>query len=377
MIGQLRQLHNAEYDHATELTVLNVLSTGQRRGAETFAYELHRTLIRRGVASRAVCLVPGGSSPELPLPTLGKRRYAPSVLWATRRMAARSSIVIGHGSSTLMACTLALIGLRVPFVYVNIGDPRHWAPSPGRRLRVQTLLARASAVAAISPRSRDVLVAEFGLRPECVRVIPNGRSSRAFAPASADQRAAARARLGVIDAPAVLAMVGALTAEKQVDVAVRALAWLPEATLIVAGDGPERSALVALAGAVAPGRVRFLGRVSSATDVLAAADVVVLSSNSEGVPGALIEAGLAGVPAVATNVGFVGDVVVQGETGELVPPGEPRAFASAAERVLRRREEYGAGARAHCLAHFELDHVVDRWQDLITDLCVSHRADDR
>jgi glycosyltransferase involved in cell wall biosynthesis len=265
----------------------------------------------------------------------------------------------------LLACGLGLIGLGVPFVYLSIGDPRYWAMSPARRLRIGWLIRRASAVVAISPTAREVLVDFYQLDAERVHVIPNGRPAARFVPADADSRAAARRDLGLPTTAQVVAVVGALGPEKRVDVAIEAVAGLPGAVLVVAGDGPERSALETLAARAAPGRVVFLGATDEPGVVLAAADVLALSSDSEGVPGVVIEAGLAGLPVVATDVGWVRDVVRPGETGLLVPPGRSDLFGAALREAFDQRDDLGRAGRALCLAEFEMGPVVDKWQRLI------------
>jgi glycosyltransferase involved in cell wall biosynthesis len=136
-------------------------------------------------------------------------------------------VVVAHGSSTLLACGLGLAGLRTPFVYVNIGDPRYWAGTRAKRTRVRFLLHRAAAVAAIAHGSRQVLLDDFGLPPERVRVIPNGRRAAAFPPADAAVQAKARRDLGLDESGHLIAMIGALSPEKRVDVAIDALAELP------------------------------------------------------------------------------------------------------------------------------------------------------
>jgi glycosyltransferase involved in cell wall biosynthesis len=142
---------------------------------------------------------------------------------------------------------------------------------------------------------------------------------------------------------------------------------------VLAGDGPERPPLEALAASAAPGRVRFLGATDEPETVLAAADLLALSSDSEGVPGVLIEAGLAGVPVVATDVGWIRDVVRHGETGLLVPPGDPALFAAALRKALGERDAFGQAARAHCVAEFDMERVTDKWQQLIEDTARRHR----
>jgi glycosyltransferase involved in cell wall biosynthesis len=126
---------------------------------------------------------------------------------------------------------------------------------------------------------------------------------------------------------------------------------VPGAWLLLAGDGPERAALEAQAATDAPGRVVFAGVTSGAGPVLAASDAVVLPSRTEGMPGVLIEAGLSGRPAVATDVGGVGEIVAHDETGVLVPSGD-----------------VGGAARRRCLDRFEMDVVGALWAGLVAEV---------
>ena len=351
------------------LDVLHVLPSSQRRGAETFGYELHRSLAARGVRSDVWCLEPGrhtsSRASSLPVPAFANHRFSATGVRALRRRADDAGLVVAHGSSTLLASGLGLMGLSVPFVYVSIGDPRYWARTRARRQRARWLIARAAAVVAISPGSKDVLVGYYRLDPERIHVIPNGRSGSQFVPADPTSRSMARHALGLPTADDVVAVVGALGPEKRVDVAIQAVSQLTNVTLVVAGDGPERQALEVLAGKIAPGRVIFLGATDEPATVLAAADVLALSSDSEGSPGILVEAGLAGLPVVATDVGWIRDLVLPGETGLLVPPGRPDLVASALREAFDRRAELGPAGRDRCLAEFEMTMVTDKWQRLI------------
>jgi glycosyltransferase involved in cell wall biosynthesis len=349
-------------------TTLHVVTSTDRRGAETFGVMLRDSLAALGHRGDVVALVPGRGDRPLPIPSLGPSRVSPRALLRLRRLCRRADVVVAHGSSTLPACAVATAGTRTPFVYVNIGDPRYWSSAPTRRLRVRLLLGRAARVSAISRRSADVLVDQYGVRLDRIRVIPNGRDAAPFL--AADRAAGERLRAGLDIAagtPVVLAL-GALSAEKRVDLAVRAVAAVPDARLLVAGSGPEDASLRRLADHVGPGRVHFLGAVTDVPSVLAAADAVVLASDSEGLPGVLIEAGMAGVPAVATDVGWVADVVVDGVTGVLVPPGRSDALADGLRRVLARRAEMGAAARTTCVERFDLRTVTDAWAGLLGEL---------
>ena len=350
--------------------VLHVLSSDQRRGAETFGYDLHAALRTRGVPSEICCLAPGGGERRLPVTALGTSRFSLSGLRALRRRAAQAGVVVAHGSSTLLACGAGLVATGAPFVYLSIGDPRYWAGSRLRRMRATWLIQRAVAVVAISPTARGVLIRHYGLSPAKVHVIPNGRSTERFAPADRDSKIAARRALGLPLGGDVVAVVGALSAEKRVDVAIAAVAQQPDLVLAIAGEGRERPALETLARRSAPGRVHFLGATDGSAEVLAAADVLALSSDSEGVPGILIEAGLSGLPVVATDVGWVSDVVRPDVSGLLVPPAEPEQLGAALRKALDERNRLGRGGRELCLAEFDLATIAEKWQRLLATVAL-------
>jgi glycosyltransferase involved in cell wall biosynthesis len=111
--------------------------------------------------------------------------------------------------------------------------------------------------------------------------------------------------------------------------------------------------------------VRFIGPVADAAEALALADVLVLPSLTEGMPAVSIEAGMSGLPVVASDVGAVRDVVLDGETGAVVPSGDPGALARALADVLAAPAELGRRARDHCLARFEIGVVAAAWDALL------------
>lgn len=356
------------------MKVLHVLTTDQRRGAETSAIALQQELRRRGHDAQAVALVASGHERTLGVPVLGgPRRLSPTVLVRLHRRARRADVVVAHGSSTLPACALALSGRGAPpFVYANIGDPLYWANDAARVRRVSWLLRRAAGVAARSQGAAEDLHTVLGVPQERIMVIPNGRDVARFSPTDAAGQERARTSIDVpLGVPIVLAL-GSLNPEKRVDLAVRAVALLGEVHLLVAGEGPDGQSLRELADAEAPGRIHFLGSVDDVPAVLRAADVVVLTSDSEGLPGALIEAGLAGLPVVATDVGFVKDIVRDDETGMLVEPGCSKAVAGALAEALRRRADLGSRARQWCLTEFDMRHIAELWEQLI--VTAAHRA---
>jgi glycosyltransferase involved in cell wall biosynthesis len=164
--------------------------------------------------------------------------------------------------------------------------------------------------------------------------IPRERIAVVENPVALGEVAAPRARPGALR----LLFAGRISSEKGLDVLLDALAR-PEAqgiTLDVAGDGPERASLAERAAALG-GRVRFLGWVPSIAGALGEVDALALPSRREGLPLAVLEAAAGGRAIVASDVGAVREVVVPGENGLLVSPGDPaalaRALASARDRL--------------------------------------------
>ena len=161
--------------------------------------------------------------------------------------------------------------------------------------------------------------------------------------------------LAAKDAPGgPLVFVGRLSHEKGMDVLLDALARVPDAELVVAGEGDQDAALRTQADRVAPGRVRFTGRVDKARvhELLRSGSALVLPSRwYENQPMSIIEAYACGVPVVATAHGGHVELVQDGETGWLVPPNDADALAGALRRVHDEPEEaMRRGGRARTVA---------------------------
>jgi glycosyltransferase involved in cell wall biosynthesis len=144
---------------------------------------------------------------------------------------------------------------------------------------------------------------------------------------------------------------------------VRASSSHPNLWLLLAGDGPERARIDRLVGqSRIGGRVACLGWTEDLPRVYATMDICALSSLNEGTPVAVIEAMAAGRAVVATSVGGVPDVVEEGETGLLVPPGDVEAFAAALLNLAfdqERRRCMGAAGRRRAAARFSAERLVD------------------
>lgn len=204
------------------------------------------------------------------------------------------------------------------------------------------LAAATTAIVALSPGQRRDLVRRFRVAPRGrVHVVPLGIDLGPFADARVRYRGELRRELGIPPGAPLFGTVGRLVPVKALDRLLRAMeavvAARPDAWLVIAGDGPDRPRLEALAREAAVShRVRFLGARRDLPRVYADLDLFLLSSRNEGTPLALIEALAAGVACVATAVGGVPDVIGVGPDapGLLVPSDDPRALAARALALL-------------------------------------------
>jgi glycosyltransferase involved in cell wall biosynthesis len=346
--------------------VLHVITSDDRRGAEIDAVDLDAVLVRRGYRIRTLALAPGPFGGGLGVRMLGHRPLSVATLRRLRREAASAAIVVAHGSTTLPACAAALVGMDVPLVYRNIGDPEQWSKTMARRARIRAYLRRADAVVALTPRAAATIQARYRVAPDRLTVIPVGVSSERHRPADSGSRREARNALGIPADAHVGAIIGALSAEKNVALAIDATADLPGLHLVVAGAGPEEDTLRRRALLQAPGRVHFTGSLSDPRPAFAAADVVLLTSSTEGLPAVLVEAGMSELPVAATDVGYVNEIVENGETGFLVGPGNRYELVAAIVRVLDEGRELGRRARVHCGGRFDIDRVAAQWDALLS-----------
>jgi glycosyltransferase involved in cell wall biosynthesis len=286
---------------------------------------------------------------------LGGRQLGAPTLRALRRAARPVDVVVAYGSTTLPACAAALSGTSTPFVYRSIGDPSSWVRSAWHRRLTGLQFRRANQVVALWDGAAKSIEELYGVGADRITVIPNARNGAFWTPPSPGQRRTARAAVGLGDDAAVIAFVGTLSPEKQVDLAIAAVARSPEGVLLIVGDGPCRDASVEHAARIAPGRIRFLGSREDVRSILYAADALLITSATEGMPGVALEALMCGLPVVATSVGALGDL-----PGVVTAPAEPAALAAALSN--RPAPLVSADAR---LAQFTWTSVVPRWHRLL------------
>jgi len=244
-----------------------------------------------------------------------------------------------------------------------------------RRMLVRAVAPRIARVVAVSATQLDELQ-RLGFRPERITVIPNGIP----APLPTRPREAVRAELELAEGDVLALLVATLRPEKRaeafVDAVRRAHAREPRVRGVVAGGGPQL-AWVQLLAAEEPEVVRVLGERSDVADLMAAADVVCLTSNFEGLPMTVLEAMALSRPVIATRVGGVPDAVTDGRTGRLVPPGDTDAFAEALVELARApalRRAMGEAASVDYRERYTLEAMAERYGEVLGGL-VESRGD--
>ena len=284
--------------------VLHVIPTPAGRGAQREARALADQLDQPGVRRHRVLSLFDGDEevradfslrfPGRSGPAAG---FDPRLVWRLRTALAAHdpAVVVAHGSDPLKFLVPAMVGRRRPLVYYVIGT---YAGSPDRRLQLglwRWLSSRADVVAACGDDVRQECVDLLALPPDMVALVVNGRDPERFAPRPPGPPAA----------EPLVVFVGALAPTKrparfiEVVAALRAEGQPLRAQVV--GEGPLGSDLVPAAAAA---KVDLLGRRPDVPELLRQADLLVFPSEAagEGMPGVLIEAGLSGLPVVATAV---------------------------------------------------------------------------
>ncbi|MBI2000388.1 MAG: glycosyltransferase family 4 protein [candidate division NC10 bacterium] len=250
-------------------------------------------------------------------------------------------------------------------------------------LRIERMLARRTdRIIALSPRLRQAILAMGIGRTEQVEVVPLGLDLDRFRrpPQNRDDL---RTALRIPPGTPLLGVVGRLVPIKDHPTLFQALAHLeagsPATHVIVIGDGERRAELQRLAQSpnLTP-RIHFLGWRNDLETILSELDVVICCSRNEGTPVALIEAMAAGVPVLSTDVGGVSDLIVHGETGWLVPAGDPPALARAIEVLLADpalRHRLAVAARPVALGRHDVKGLIRRMEALYQGLLAAKQLE--
>ncbi len=372
------------------MRVLHLISSGGMYGAEAVILNLSRELnageqhaSSLGVFAHAGQPVPAlhevaaraGVASQL-LPCKGQLDLA--VLRAIRDEVDRvgADVVHAHGYKADIYAYLALRGAQRPAL---VSTCHTWYDND-LAVRVygaadRWVLRSFDQVVAVSAEVRDRLLGA-GVRGDKVHLIRNGISI-----ASLENTVLTREHRASSGGGLRVGLVGRLAPEKGVDLFLRAAARLvdlfPEVTFVVAGDGPDRAALDGLLvelGLV--GKAELAGPQTDMPEFYASLDLLVSASRQEGLPMALLEGMASGLAVVATRVGAVPEVVLNGQTGFLVEPGDPDRLAAGMERLLadsELRESFGLAGRRRIVEQFSAQRMAADYLSVYTQ-ALSTRA---
>ena len=261
-------------------------------------------------------------------------RNIPSITRLVREEAA--TIVHLHGYSAANFGRIVARRLGVPNI---VHEHAVLRVLPHQYVADYLLASRTDVAVAVSDAVRQFMIRGRSIAPDKIRTIPNGIDLATFQNVRADRVHQLRAEIGVLHDTRIVGTVTRLREEKGNEYLIRAvpriLEEMPNVVILIVGEGPLRRHLQALATGLGVGSaVRFLGFRSDVADMLGLFDVLVIPSLTEGFPLALVEGMAAGKAIIATSVGGMPEVGVDGETVLFVPPGNPQELAEGVLRLL-------------------------------------------
>jgi len=326
-------------------------------------------LIRRGHEVRLLCPPEARifeeakhwGVPVIGMPIAKKRPVGVKALYAWLK-SNRCGLVSTHSSTDSWLTALALLALGRPVPMVRT---RHISAPVPRNAPTRWLYTRATArIVTTGEALKRELIERNGFPAQRIDSVPTGIDANRFRPGD---RAAARARLGIPAQRSVVGIVATLRSWKGHRYLIEAMP--ANAHLVIVGDGPQREALEKLARERSiQDRTMFAGNQSDVVPWLQALDVFALPSYAnEGVPQALVQAMMIGLPCVTTHVGSIAELARPDETALVVAPENAAALRAAIERLLADaplRKRLGDAARAHCVAHYSQEGMLDRMETI-------------
>lgn len=321
------------------------------------------------MAARAAALgVPVRRVAPMPLGLAGAARV-PAFARLLRRE--RPDVFHAHMSSPV-ACKWGLaaaVAARVPAVLGTVQVGAYEPPNRSAYWQLRVLARGVDRYLAVSREIAAELVESLDWPAEKIEVVYNAVDVERVAVAAPP---GLREQLGGSEARPLVLTPARLDAQKGHETLLEAIAEVPEATFVLAGEGPLRVELEARAARLGVAeRVRFLGRREDIPQLLAACDVFALPSLYEGSSLAVLEAMAAGIPIVSSAIGGTEELIEGGQSGLLVPPGDAKALAAALRRVLgdaNLRRELAAKARERVDQGLTREQNADRVTNAYTEL---------
>ena len=364
------------------MKILHVISSGGMYGAEAVILNLSRTLNKHGHAS-VLGVFSNTSNPNLQLHEAAIREGIESHLipcngqidWTVatsiRQLAEATGadLIHAHGYKADVYTYFALRRTKLPFVSTCHNWLKEGLLVSCYGMVDRFVLRNYAAVIAVSDEVKAQLL-KAGVRKDKIHLIRNGIDLRPFEQATPSLRVAFSSAKGL-----TVGWIGRLSREKGADIFLRAVAIVvaehPDARFVVVGDGPDLSMLNALMQKLdIEENVSFVGRRGDMPGVYASLDVMVSSSRQEGLPMAILEGMASSLALVATAVGDVPTLVLDGRTGITVPSEDVELLAAGIARLLQDpeiRERYGKAARKLVEEQFSAEQMAAEYLRVYAD----------
>jgi glycosyltransferase involved in cell wall biosynthesis len=289
----------------------------------------------------------------------------------------RHCIDVAHSHEFSMAIYGAWAAWRAGIPHlITMHGKRYYLNHLRRRVALRVAMTFSARTVAVSETLTRTIAGDLWFPPSYIQTIPNGVQ---YVPPA---KVTLREELGLSDEDTLTVSIGNLYPVKGHQHLIDALALIadrhPRLHMAIAGRGELEEPLRARAKSHGlETRVHLLGLRADVPAILAAGDVFVLPSLSEGLPLALLEAMFAGCPIVASDVGEIATALGHGDAGMLVEAGNPRAVASALDAMLSDRPRataMGARAAARARAEYDISRMVRRYLDLYQTLTAAPSA---
>lgn len=353
------------------MRILQLVTMRQHRGAELSAWNLSRVLLQNGHEVFWVGLFPAGENvltlegaENMDLPGSKKSFIDFNKVKALKQLIKEKKIDIiqANGAENLKYSVAATRYRNAPpIVYRNISLVSFWMKkSLPKRLLNGFLFSKTAHVVSVGKSAMEDLLSVFPKLQSRISVISRG------VPLVAVDKQSARKKVsedfGTGD-NALLLWVGALSSEKNplfiIDVMEEVLKQHPACTLIMAGKGTMREEIEQkINERNLSGKIILAGYRNDLPELNAAADVLVLSSFIEGVPGVILEAGLQETPSVSVNVGGVKEAVIHNETGVMIEQHDVQQFSKAVVELLNDK------SKAHLMGQKAKAFVLENYNEI-------------
>lgn len=290
-----------------------------------------------------------------PLPDGVSHLQGQTALWWSV-CTSKAAVIHAHNLVALRSCWLMVKLRRMRLVFT-----KHGMNFPGGYCH--WLMQRPDAFVAVSKLIADRYLERFPKKQNTLHFIPNGINTSVDLP----DRDQARSKLQIDPNTRVFLWVGRMVHEKGLDILIAAWqqATLPHVMLLLVGDGPKREALEKQAGDLVH-TIRFEGAQEGLASYYATADVFVMPSRTEGLPMALLEAGVAGMPAIVSNVGAMPGMIETAEGGWIVQPEDVNTLVEVLFEVLQlskpELQERGKLLQDHVRKHHSMTAMADAYE---------------